>query len=78
VETGMVRFKPIFSTSITTIAAILPLTIQDPFWRGLGTAVIAGLIFATLGNLIVLPIVICMFEKIFAWFRKRFKKGAIS
>ncbi|NQV00401.1 MAG: efflux RND transporter permease subunit, partial [Parcubacteria group bacterium] len=71
VYTGKVRFKPIFSTSITTIAAILPLTIGDVFWRGLGTAVIAGLIFATIGNLVVLPIMICMMEKVFAWFRKR-------
>lgn len=77
VETGMVRFKPIFSTSVTTIAAILPLTIQDPFWRGLGTAVIAGLIFATFGNLVVLPIVICMFEKVFAWFRKKFRNESV-
>ncbi len=78
VETGKMRFKPIFSTSITTIAAIVPLTIQDPFWRGLGTTVIFGLTFATIGNLIVLPIVINMVERIFGWFRGRFGRKVVG
>ena len=55
VRTGRSRFKPIFSTSITTIGGILPLTIYDPFWTGLGTAIIAGLIFSTMGTLIAIP-----------------------
>ncbi|MBU1177966.1 efflux RND transporter permease subunit [Patescibacteria group bacterium] len=71
VYTGQVRFKPIFSTSITTMAAILPLTIQDPFWRGLGTAIVAGLLLATIGNLVVLPIVIAIFEKMKRWVREK-------
>ncbi len=62
IYTGKVRLKPILSTSITTIAGILPLTIVDVFWRGLGTALVSGLIFATLGNLIVLPILISFID----------------
>ncbi len=58
VETGRARFKPILSTSITTIFGILPLTLNDPFWRGLGTSLIAGLTFSTLGTLIVFPILL--------------------
>ena len=71
VYTGQVRFKPIFSTSITTMAAILPLTIQDPFWRGLGTAVVCGLLLATFGNLVVLPIFIVIYEKMKRCIRER-------
>ncbi len=56
VRTGYQRFKPIFSTSITTIGGIIPLTIADPFWTGLGTAIIAGLIFSTIGTLIAIPV----------------------
>lgn len=56
VRTGFTRFKPIFSTSITTIGGILPLTIRDPFWTGLGTSIIAGLIFSTVGTLIAIPV----------------------
>ena len=49
------RFIPIILTSITTILGILPITIQDEFWRGLGTAVIFGLFTATMLTLIVIP-----------------------
>ncbi|MBU0597674.1 efflux RND transporter permease subunit [Patescibacteria group bacterium] len=53
---GHTRFKPIFSTSITTIGGILPLTLMDPFWTGLGTSIISGLIFSTIGTLIAVPV----------------------
>lgn len=56
VRTGYTRFKPIFSTSITTIGGILPLTLMDPFWTGLGTSIIAGLVFSTIGTLIAIPV----------------------
>lgn len=61
VKTGTARFKPILSTSITTIAGILPLTIRDPFWLGLGTSLVAGLIFSTIGTLIVIPVILHFF-----------------
>jgi HAE1 family hydrophobic/amphiphilic exporter-1 len=61
VRTGYTRFKPIFSTSITTIAGILPLTVTDPFWTGLGTSVVAGLIFSTIGTLIAIPVLYSIF-----------------
>lgn len=70
VYTGKVRFKPIFSTSVTTIAGILPLAIREPFWTGLGTAVVAGLIFSTAGNLIVLPILLYGVRKVHVYAKK--------
>ncbi|MFC1721542.1 efflux RND transporter permease subunit [Patescibacteria group bacterium] len=63
VTTGQARFKPIFTTSITTIGGILPLTLNDPFWTGLGTSIISGLVFSTIGTLIVVPTVIYMFSR---------------
>jgi len=61
IKTGQVRFKPVFSTSITTIAGIIILTIRDPFWTGLGTSIISGLIFATVGTLIIIPTLYSLF-----------------
>ncbi len=55
-QTGYLRFKPIFSTSITTILGVLPLTIADPFWRGLGMVIMSGLVFSTLGTLFLIPV----------------------
>ena len=63
VHTGYSRFKPIFSTSITTIGGIIPLTLVDPFWQGLGTAIISGLIFSTIGTLIVIPVLYRVFKR---------------
>lgn len=58
VEAGKIRFRPIFSTSLTTIGGILPLTIILTYWRPIGTAIISGLLFATVGTLVVVP---CIF-----------------
>lgn len=63
VKTGFTRLKPIFSTSITTIAGILPLTIVDPFWTGLGVAIIFGLVFSTIGTLVVVPVIYHSFSR---------------
>ncbi|MCA9387933.1 MAG: efflux RND transporter permease subunit, partial [Candidatus Andersenbacteria bacterium] len=57
VEAGKVRLKPILSTTITTAGGILPLTLTVPFWKGMGITLIAGLIMATLGTLIVIPVI---------------------
>ncbi len=55
VEAGKIRFRPIFSTSLTTIGGLLPLTITLSTWRPIGTAVISGLLFATFGTLVIVP-----------------------
>lgn len=82
VETGRARFKPILSTSITTIFGVLPLTLNDPFWRGLGTSLIAGLVFSTLGTLIVFPILLSWTNTFFnkckwctSFIKKRLKRS---
>ncbi len=63
VETGRARFKPILSTSITTIFGVLPLTIADPFWRGLGASLITGLACSTIGTLLAFPILLRWSER---------------
>jgi len=56
-EAVYLRFKPILSTTMTTILGILPLAIADPFWTGIGVTLTAGLLFSTIGTLFVVPIV---------------------
>jgi len=67
VKSGMARLQPIFATTITTIGGVLPITIFDPFWTGLGTALIAGLVFSTVGTLIFIPIFIETTNRIKEW-----------
>lgn len=51
------RLEPIVLTSITTIVGLAPITIADPLWRGLGGAIIAGLLFSGMLKLFFIPIV---------------------
>jgi HAE1 family hydrophobic/amphiphilic exporter-1 len=56
IEGGVARMQPILITSITTIAGITPLIYANELWRGLSLAIIFGLIFSTVLNLVIVPI----------------------
>ena len=49
------RLRPLLTTSITSVLALLPLALNDPFWEGLAYALIFGLISSTLLVLLVFP-----------------------
>ena len=49
------RLRPILTTSITTIIGLIPLALSDSTWMPLCSAIIFGLIAATLISLIVVP-----------------------
>ena len=49
------RLRPILTTSITTIIGLTPLSRSDPSWMPLCSAIIFGLLAATLTALIVIP-----------------------
>lgn len=56
VKACRMRFIPIILTTITTIFGILPISLGDQFWRGLGFSVIFGLLTATFLTLVIIPI----------------------
>lgn len=70
------RLEPVLLTSLATIVGLIPITIADPLWRGLGGAIIAGLMFSGLIKLFFVPIVY------YAWFRadeeKELKKKVLD
>ncbi len=49
------RLEPILLSSLTTIIGLMPITISDPIWRGLGGAIIAGLSFSGIIMLFFIP-----------------------
>lgn len=56
VDGGLTRMQPIFLTSLTTIAGVLPLYFASELWRGLSLAVAFGLAFSTILTLVIIPI----------------------
>ncbi|MEX0621884.1 MAG: efflux RND transporter permease subunit [Candidatus Woykebacteria bacterium] len=50
-----IRFRPIIATSLTTIVALLPLTLANPFWESLGLTIIFGLASSSLLIILAFP-----------------------
>lgn len=54
-DAGKARLEAIFITSICTIVGILPVTLSNEFWLGLGSAVIFGLALSSFLTLFIVP-----------------------
>ncbi|MFZ1685023.1 MAG: efflux RND transporter permease subunit, partial [Candidatus Zixiibacteriota bacterium] len=59
------RLEPILLTAMTTIVGLIPITLADPIWQGLGGAIIAGLLLSGFMKLFFIPIVY------HAWFTEK-------
>jgi multidrug efflux pump subunit AcrB len=69
IDAAASRLEPIFLTSIITIIGLIPITLSDPLWRGLGGAVISGLLFSGSIMLFFIPVVYYM------WFKPAVEKN---
>ncbi len=59
-DAAAARLEPIFLGSFTTIVGLVPITISNPLWRGLGGAIVAGLSFSIFIMLFFIPVVYYM------------------
>ena len=57
VDAAESRLEPITLTTIATILGLIPITLSDPLWQGLGGAIISGLVFSGTVMLFFIPVV---------------------
>ncbi|MDD5605753.1 MAG: efflux RND transporter permease subunit [Patescibacteria group bacterium] len=65
-----VRFRPIFLTQATAFGSLIPLAVYAPFWRGMASVIVAGIIFSALLSLVTTPILYLWTESVLAWFSR--------
>ncbi|MDZ7786130.1 MAG: efflux RND transporter permease subunit [Candidatus Saccharibacteria bacterium] len=58
------RFRPLLATTLTTIVALLPLALTDPFWEPLAFTIIFGLASSTFFVLVSFPYYYLGFERL--------------
>ncbi|MBW7954746.1 efflux RND transporter permease subunit [Candidatus Gracilibacteria bacterium] len=68
IDAGISRLEPVLLTSICTVLGMIPLTLSNPTWTGLGLSIIFGLSTSTFFTLLVLPSLYYIF------FRKKYVK----
>ncbi|MFN7249449.1 MAG: efflux RND transporter permease subunit [Anaerobacillus sp.] len=78
VEAGKNRLRPIFMTTLTTVAGMLPLAISSGtasnYQSPLAIVIISGLLFATLITLILIPSVYLLFEDVKKGLNRLFRR----
>lgn len=62
IEAGKERMQPIFLTSVTTVVGMLPLSLSDEVWGGLGFAVVFGMVLSTVLTLLLIPCFLMVFS----------------
>jgi len=68
VDAAASRLEPVLLTSLATIVGLVPITLSNALWRGLGGAIIAGLLFSGAIKLFFVPVVY------YEWFKEKDKK----
>ncbi len=78
IQAGMIRFRPIVMTSLTTIFGLLPMALglggKSAVWAPLANTIVWGLAVSTFLTLLIIPSVYeLIVDDIGSWFRKKFK-----
>ena len=79
VEAGSIRLRPILMTSLTTILALVPMSLGigegAEMSASMGVAVIGGMTTSTILTLIITPVIYAVFDALGARFRRRRANG---
>ncbi len=69
------RFRPLLTTSITTVVALMPLALSDPFWEPLAYTIIFGLLSSTFLVLVSFPYYYLAVEWLRRGVRRAFRRA---
>lgn len=65
IQGGRSRLRPVLMTTLTTMLALVPLTLAKgegaESWRPMGISIIGGLLFSTLITLVIVPVIYSIF-----------------
>ena len=79
---ALVRFRPIMMTTMAALMGTLPIAIGfgagADSRRGLGLAVVGGLLFSQIVTLYITPVYYVYLDKVQAWVRKRLAKKKVG
>jgi multidrug efflux pump subunit AcrB len=73
-EATALRFRPLFTTTATTIAALAPLAITDPFWEPLAITIMFGLLSSTILVILAFPYYYLLAEIVSRWLRSVWRR----
>lgn len=81
INAGMLRVRPIIMTTATTVLALLPILLYEvstntgaELMKPIAVPTFGGMLTCTVSNLILAPVIFCLFYRIEGWFiRKRGK-----
>lgn len=68
-DAGASRLEPILLTKLNAILGLVPITLSNPLWRGLGGAIISGVALASFIMLLFIPAVY------YSWFRGQHERA---
>ncbi|MCA9333377.1 efflux RND transporter permease subunit, partial [Candidatus Saccharibacteria bacterium] len=68
------RLRPLLTTTITSVSALIPLTLSDPFWESLSITLIGGLLSSALLVVIAFPYYYLVLEFLRSRLQLKYKK----
>ncbi|MCF7917575.1 efflux RND transporter permease subunit [Candidatus Gracilibacteria bacterium] len=75
IQAGRERMQPIFLTSVTTVVGMIPLSLSDPVWGGLGFAIVYGMMLSTVLTLLLVPCFLIVIRKARLCLERQCHKG---